>query len=1144
MDARTTSIFTQLINLCWSLCKWCLLLTFVGALAVGGYLYFKLDDEIRRQVEVLVGNHYRDFKVRVGSARFDPDRGIAIDNLSLTPKSAEGGMEEPILTIGEMYLAGELRIEQLLTNQMHISDIVIRHAKLRAIRSADGQWNSAALLPLPHFSDDTPRVSIEDAGATIECTSAGSAKPWSLQGINLQLVPLPLAAGQPSAKAHFQIEGTTSGLPAREFRLTGQIGGDGLLDVTAMATGIDISPALVTKLPPSVAAHLAGADFSGQGDVELRLKRADSISKLDWSAAFKVDRGRLNHLALPDPLTEVSLEGSANAERLSIKRMDAKCGQASVTLALNRAGWAANAPVAISMKVLGFQLSERLQTALPESQARIWQRFRPIGSTDADVRLTFDGKKWKPQVTATCRGISLTDADKFPYVVEQTTGQVNYQPSSDHGPDQLHLDLTGLGGGRPIKIAADLTHLAADDAQGPEIGEGVAREESFNNEVGHTAGYRGVRYARGSAAGHAHPVGYIEVSGSDIPLHEQLIDALPAKAKDLVRSLQGEGAIDFRFRAEWKEESQREANRTLDIRLKDCRIRFAPFPFPLQHVQGLVTERNSQWSLNDVEARGNNDSTIVKCRGGVIPHDSGCEADLTIDATNVPLDDSLKQVLTPPVSDASSKDSGGPANSLVGSMTASWAKKLSACQQAWSQLNPRGSIDLSAHLTRQPNELDPSVEITLRPCERTVSIEPNSYRLENLKGVATYKRGQVEWHGVSAEHDRSIYSVESGVWQVTPDGGWQCAVSNANVDRLTISRELLAALPPGAQSLVDKLQPNGSIGLYNGNFQFAKMPPAGSITSTWDVSLECQQASIQGAVPLQSINGGIRLIGQSDARGTFASGELALDSVSCKDIQLTNLHGPFWADASRCLIGEPACQQLQQQPRRLVADAYGGTLATNIEFVHDANPAYKIDVHLGGANLGRFARERLGGPTEMNGTLSGTLAVSGTGTSMQTLRGGGELHVVDGNIYQLPLLVGMLKVLSNRTPDSTAFNRCDMQFAIQGEHIHFQHLNLLGDAVSLYGNGETDINRKLDLVFYTLIGPADWPIPFVKTIVGHVSQQVLQLKVVGTLDDPKIEKKAVPAASDMIAQIQSEIHDGAATMTPSTASREAKTTTQ
>ena len=135
----------------------------MGALAAGGYLYFRLDDEIRRQVQQRFANHYVNFDVHVGSARFDSERGIAIDNLSLTPKTADGSTAEPVISIGEMYLAGNLRIEQLLTNQMQIDDIVVRHANLRMERQADGTWNTAALLPLPHFSEQSPRLTIEDA---------------------------------------------------------------------------------------------------------------------------------------------------------------------------------------------------------------------------------------------------------------------------------------------------------------------------------------------------------------------------------------------------------------------------------------------------------------------------------------------------------------------------------------------------------------------------------------------------------------------------------------------------------------------------------------------------------------------------------------------------------------------------------------------------------------------------------------------------------------------------------------------------------------------------------------------------------------------------------------------------------------------
>jgi hypothetical protein len=483
-----------------------------------------------------------------------------------------------------------------------------------------------------------------------------------------------------------------------------------------------------------------------------------------------------------------------------------------------------------------------------------------------------------------------------------------------------------------------------------------------------------------------------------------------------------------------------------------------------------------------------------------VPHDSGCEADLTFEATNVPLDENLRLAL--------------PA----------------AGQQVWDELRPQGSIDFTAHATRQSNELEPVVAVELRPRERTVSVEPRRfpYRLNEVQGVATYRRGEVNLQRIVARHARSVYSVESGLCQLAPDGVWQCNLSNVNVDRLAADRELLGALPAGVQTVLEKLQPSGTIGVYKSNLSFAKTAQSENLAASWDVNLECQQAALQGSFPVRGINGGVRLVGRTDGHTAVGSGELALDSMLIKDIQLTNVRGPFWTDSTRCLMGEPACQEQKQPLRRMTADAYGGSLATNVELLHGPMPNYKVDIHLGAADLARFANERLSGASNLNGTVSGKLVIAGTGTSTQTLRGLGELHVVDANIYQVPVLVAMLSVLRNRTPDTTAFNRCDMDFTIQGEHIRFEHLNLTGDAVSLYGKGETDLSRRLDLIFYTMIGPAD--VPIWKTIAGHVSQQGFQLKVGGTLDYPKIERKAFPAVKDMIEQIQSEI-------TPSTAAR-------
>jgi hypothetical protein len=423
-----------------------------------------------------------------------------------------------------------------------------------------------------------------------------------------------------------------------------------------------------------------------------------------------------------------------------------------------------------------------------------------------------------------------------------------------------------------------------------------------------------------------------------------------------------------------------------------------------------------------------------------------------------------------------------------------------------------------------------------------VSVEPREfpYRLERVGGVARVQSGHVEFFNLTGRHERTLYSATSGSWQATPDGGWQLQLGGASVDRFIPQRDrdLLVALPPVLQQTLDRLQPSGSFAVYNSALALAKSPQSAHVAAAWDVNMYAHQASIESGIPVRGVTGACRLVGRNDGQNFYSAGDLDLDSLIWKDAQFTNVRGPLWLDQAVCLLGEPASQKQGQPPRRLTADTYGGSLTANAVLQHGANNAYQVDVALGGVDLGRFARERLAGPTELSGTVSGRLLVSGAGSSPMSLNGEGEMHVVDANLYELPVLVSLLKVLRNRTPSTAAFNQCDMQFAIRGEDVYFKQLNLLGDAVSLYGNGETNFNRDLNLVFYTLIGPADLPIPILKTIAGQVSQQGLQLKVVGKWDAPDVQRNALPAVNDALQMIQAQIQAGAASMAPATASRD------
>ena len=109
--------------------------------------------------------------------------------------------------------AGKLRFDQLVTDQLQIEEITVRGAKLRMVRQMDGEWNTRALLPLPHFGKSTPRVKIEDASATIEDAANPGAKPWAINDVNLQLTPVQSIADAGADPKSFLLEGTTMGLP-------------------------------------------------------------------------------------------------------------------------------------------------------------------------------------------------------------------------------------------------------------------------------------------------------------------------------------------------------------------------------------------------------------------------------------------------------------------------------------------------------------------------------------------------------------------------------------------------------------------------------------------------------------------------------------------------------------------------------------------------------------------------------------------------------------------------------------------------------------------------------------------------------------------------------------------------------------------
>ncbi len=72
------------------------------------------------------------------------------------------------------------------------------------------------------------------------------------------------------------------------------------------------------------------------------------------------------------------------------------------------------------------------------------------------------------------------------------------------------------------------------------------------------------------------------------------------------------------------------------------------------------------------------------------------------------------------------------------------------------------------------------------------------------------------------------------------------------------------------------------------------------------------------------------------------------------------------------------------------------------------------------------------------------MILTGKGTGKDSLEGNGSVDVPNGRLYNLPLLMDVLKFLKYSRPDHTSFEEIHAQFSIHGQRVALRNLELLG----------------------------------------------------------------------------------------------------
>jgi len=583
--------------------------------------------------------------------------------------------------------------------------------------------------------------------------------------------------------------------------------------------------------------------------------------------------------------------------------------------------------------------------------------------------------------------------------------------------------------------------------------------------------------------------GTLEVRGEGMRIDDTLLAAMPPRSADIVRTLRAAGTFDFVFRHDRAPTLPGGYANSLGIHLAQCSMAYAGFPYPLSNVSGSLRMDRGHWTIRDIT--GSNDTGVVHCTGMLVPRgDNDGELTLHLTGTGVVLERELRDALPAGV------------------------------RQIWDDVDPRGNAEFSATVRYHVKARRTEVEIEATPQGDTVSIEPAwfPYRLERLRGQLHWKDGMLTFDRVRGAHDRTTVAA-GGVCRFAPGGGWHVSFKHLAADRFRADHEVLSALPVGLQQAISAVDLRGLLSMAGSlDIHSTAGPPA----VAWDMQLDVEQGSLDVGTPIEHVHGGIRLRGQSDGRTWQTFGEMAIDSAMWRGIQLTAVQGPLAMDAAGVRFGSTAAQGSgPATPRRVSARVAGGTLLLDGSVAAGAPGGFALAASLGDADLERLAGDAISAAHPYRGRVFGTLEVSGSRAGAHSLAGRGQVRLRDADIYELPLVVAMLKMLRVKAPDLNAFGSSIVDFRIEGPRAYLDNVELSGDAISLVGNGEIDFDSNVHMTFRSIMGDSATQLPVMKRVLGGASGQFMLIHVDGVLPHPEMTSEAFPTLAAAIQKLQS-----------------------
>jgi len=1015
-------------------------------------------DRIEAQANALLAP--RGLQLTIQRCRLEEGRGIYVENAVLGPE----GPGDPLVTIADCFVEINAYLPQLILGQQQITGIEIRNARFNLERDQAGVWNIeqfADLFEGPSAAGKLPPVFIRDSGIVIAAPLGGHAHPIQLGDINLDI--------------RQQVSQGTSGTPQNSLTLQGYLGAN-VVDrielaaqvdlqtrrwaLVAEAEGAQIDRRLIDWFPADVHDQLKFAS-SFRGKLDLRGTVRGGLDPADlpqFSVTGRLYETTVDDDALPFPLTQVSCEFSAQNDLCQVSKLRGKAGSATFDLNATLQGITAQAAWSVEGQLDNLELRSELFPWLPPNLQKTWQEFSPTGTADFDFAIGSDGRRVHSRILTALRGASFSYY-KYPYRIHDCRGTVDW--SNEH----CSVELVAEDNGQPVEFSGEF--------QDP--GPGWTGQLHITMH-----GYSAID-DKILAAMQYHP-----------KVLQCIKDFSPLGQFNLVSTI---GRSDPRH----------EPAQHTRIKIRNGSIRYKHFPYPFYNVSGDIIVQDERITYSNV--KGFRDNGMAVCNG------EWTEAkglDLQFVAHTVPLDDQLRNALSP------------------------------GMQGLWDQIRPSGTLDdVTMDLKYQTDWEIPQIKLRVdlhrkqAGVNSAVAILPRSfpYEFSDVTGTFVYAGDRVTLQNVTASHGDSWFSAQGLC--LFDSKSWKINFTDFVAGSIPIDNDLLFAVPGELETALRATQFDGSLHIEGGlsiagtsvesaSSNDASATGTGDLRLEWDCVVTTTAASLYVGIDLENITGQVRMRGQSVGERFATTGTVDIDSLLYDGIQLTRASGPLAIDNNSLTLGRSTSASENADPKPVRGTLFGGAVEVDARVLASRNGDFTLRMMFQDFSLRHAIAELGGDASQISGAGFGGIVLSGDQVGSNSLKGNGFLRLRQAQIYELPLILSLLKV--TRAPfDRSAFDEANADFTLMGTDVELNRLELIGDAISLIGNGKMNLDQEIDLNFYSVVGRNRLNIPVLSQLYRASSQQILWVRVDGTLHEPQTHQEILPAISDTLRQVFEDI---------------------